>query len=371
MLSSQPADIPASPGPAVSDRQSRLWQASSRVALNGLFVIALLYSVYFAAQVLIPITVAVLLSVLLAPAVERLEALRVPRGLAAALIVTAALALIVGAILQLAAPAQDWVARMPASFNRVEERLKLIKKPIQDIQKATEQIENATEFDQRPAKRQVVELRRPSFAGELLSGTQRAFTAIGMVIILLYFLLAGGDMFLRKLIAVMPTDENKLRIIDIAQSVRKDISFYLLTLTLINIGYGGLVGGTAWYLGVESPLLWGALTFVLSFAPYVGPVVIVIILAMATLISLNALGPALALIAIYLVVLLTVQNVVSPHIWGKRLSLNPVAIFISIIFWGWMWGVAGALLAVPLLASFKIVAERVRTLRPMAEFLSP
>jgi predicted PurR-regulated permease PerM len=285
--------------------------------------------------------------------------------------VIAALTLIVAAIVQLAAPAQDWVARMPASFNRIEERLKLLKKPIQDIQKATEQIENATEFEQRPSRRQVVELRRPSFAGELLSGTQRAFTAVGIVIILLYFLLAAGDLFLRKLIALMPTDENKMRITDIAESVRKDISFYLLTLTLINVGYGALVGGMAWYLGVESPLLWGALTFVLSFAPYVGPVAIVIILTMATLISLNALGPALVLIGIYLGVLITVQNVVSPHIWGKRLSLNPVAIFLAIIFWGWLWGMPGALLAVPLLASFKIVAERVGALRPLAEFLSP
>ncbi len=150
---------------------------------EGLFVIALFYTVYFAAPVLIPITIAVLLSILLAPAVERLEALHVPRGLAAALIVTAALGLIVSAVVQLAGPAQDWVARAPSSFGRIEERLKLIKKPIQDIQKATEQIENVTELSQKPQRRQVVELRRPSFAGELLSGTQRAFTAIGIVII--------------------------------------------------------------------------------------------------------------------------------------------------------------------------------------------
>jgi predicted PurR-regulated permease PerM len=310
--------------------------------------------------------------VLLSPAVERLESIGLPRGLASALIVVAALALIVGAVIQLAGPAQEWVARVPASFGRIEERLKLIKKPIQELQKATEQIENATEFDQKPQqRRQIVELRRPSFAGELLSGTQRAFTAVGIVIILLYFLLATGDLFLRKLIAIMPTDENKSRVVDIARSVKKDISFYLLTLTLTNLGYGVLVGGIAWYLGVESPLLWGALTFFLSFAPYVGPVVIAIILTMAALISLNAWGPALALVGSYLGVLITVQNVVSPQIWGRRLALNPVAIFIAIVFWGWMWGMAGALLAVPLLASFKIVAGRVSTLRPAAEFLSP
>jgi predicted PurR-regulated permease PerM len=371
MLSSQPAEMTGAPPPATAERPPRGWWSSTRLALNGLFLIALFHTIYFAAPVLIPITIAVLLSILLAPAVEKLEMLYLPRAVAAAVIVIAALALIVTAIVQLAGPAQEWVTRVPAGFGRVEERLRLIKKPIQDIQKATEQIENVTELDQRPQRRQVVELRRPSFAGELLSGTQRAFTAIGIVILLLFFLLSTGDLFLRKLIAIMPTDENKLRIVDIAQSVKKDISFYLLSLTITNIGYGALVAGTTWYLGVESPLLWGALTVILSFAPYVGPVVIIIILAMATLISLNALGPALVLIAIYLGVLIAVQNVISPHIWGRRLSLNPVAIFIAIIFWGWMWGMAGALLAVPLLASFKIVADRVRALRPAAEFLSP
>jgi predicted PurR-regulated permease PerM len=373
-MRAQPVDsvTPTKPAAAAGERSSRILQASPRVAINGLFIIALFYTFYLAAPVLIPITIAVLLSILLAPAVERLEHLMIPRGIGAAIIVAAALALIVGAVITLAGPAQEWVVRLPASFSKIEERLKLIKKPIQEIQKATEQLENAAELSpQRPQRRQVVELRRPSFAGELLSGTQRAVTSVGIVIILLYFLLATGDLFLRKLIAIMPTDENKMRTVDIARSVKKDISFYLLSLTITNIGYGVLVTAVAWYLGVESALLWGALTAILSFAPYVGPVVILSILTAVSLISIDALGTALILPATYLVVLLTVQNVISPHVWGKRLALNPVAIFIAIILWGWMWGMAGALLAVPLLASFKIVAERVSTLRPAAEFLSP
>lgn len=375
MRNAIPADEPATPMPATavihSVRASQNWPRNLAIAASGLFVIALFYTVYFAAPVLIPITIAVLLSVLLAPAVERLEYIGLPRGLAAAIIVVAALGGIIVAVMQLAGPAQDWVQRAPAGFSRVEERLKLIKKPVQDLQKAAEQIENATEFEQRPARRQIVELRRPSFAGELLSGTQRAITQVGMVIILLFFLLSTGDLFLRKLIAIMPTDENKSRVVDIAQSVKKDISFYLLTLTLINAGYGLLVGCLAWYLGVDSPALWGALTALLSFAPYVGPVVIAVLLAMAAIMSLNVLAPALILVGVYLTVLIIVQNVISPQIWGRRLALNPVAIFIAIIFWGWMWGMAGALLAVPLLASFKIVAERVGALRPAAEFLGP
>jgi predicted PurR-regulated permease PerM len=342
-----------------------------RWATIGLFVIALFYTFYFAAPVLIPITVAILLSMLLSPAVELLERFRLPRAFASAIIVAGALGLIIGAVVTLAGPAQEWVTRLPASFDKLEQRLKLIKKPIAEIQRATEQIENVTELSQKPQRRQIVELRRPSFAGELLSSTQRAATSVGIVIILLFFLLATGDLFLRKLVGLMPSDENKARTVDIAHSVKKDISFYLQSLTVTNIGYGALVTCAGWALGLENALLWGAVTAILSFAPYVGPVVILVLLTMASLATLSSLSAALALPAIYLCVLLLVQNLVSPYIWGRRLSLNPVAIFISIILWGWMWGMAGALLAVPLLASFKIVADRVSALHPAAEFLSP
>src|SRR5688572_20984027 len=156
MRSSHTAEdiAPALPSALPPQQQgaTRDWQAL-RFALNGLFVIALFYTIYFAAQVLIPITIAVLLSILLAPAVEKLELLRLPRAIASAVIVIAALALIIMSVMQLAAPAQDWVARVPAGFSRIEERLKLIKKPIQELQKATEQIENAAEFEQRPQRR--------------------------------------------------------------------------------------------------------------------------------------------------------------------------------------------------------------------------
>lgn len=364
-------DLMPSSGDDVRPKPSAVALAP-RWATIGLFIIALFYTFYFAAPVLIPITIAILLSVLLSPAVEWLERLRLPRAVASAIIVVGALGLIVTAVVTLAAPAQDWVVRLPASFDKLEQRLKLIKKPIEEIQRATEQIENVTELSQKPPqRRQIVELRRPSFAGELLSGTQRAMTAVGIVIILLFFLLATGDLFLRKLVALMPSDENKARTVDIAHSVKKDISFYLQSLTMTNLGYGVLVTCAGWALGLENALLWGAVTAILSFAPYVGPVVILILLSMASLASQASLSVALALPAIYLCVLLTVQNLVSPYIWGRRLSLNPVAIFIAIIIWGWMWGMAGALLAVPLLASFKIVADRVSALRPAAEFLSP
>lgn len=345
--------------------------AAMRISVTGLFVIAIFYTLYFAAPILIPITIAILLSMLLSPAVDWLERLALPRAVGSALIVAAALGLIAGSIVTLAGPAQEWLTRLPASFAKMEERLKLIKKPIAEIEKATEQIETVTDLSQKPVRRQVVELRRPSFAGELLSGTQRIATSIGMVLILLYFLLATGDLFGRKLVAIMPTDENRARTVDIVRSVKRDISFYLLSLTITNIGYGLLVTVAAAALGVENALLWGAATLIFSFAPYIGPVVIITLLTMASMISLPSLTAALALPAIYLTVLLTVQNLISPFIWGRRLALNPVAIFISIILWGWMWGMAGALLAVPLLASFKIVAERVGALRPAAELLGP
>ena len=342
-----------------------------RWATTGLFVIALFYTFDFAAPVLVPITIAILLSVLLSPAVEWLERFRLPRAVASAIIVAGALALIIGAVVTLAGPAG--LGHAPAG------ELREAGAAHQAHQKADRRHPKGDGAD-RERRRAVAKAaaapsnRRTapaSFAGELLSSTQRAATSVGIVIILLFFLLAQGDLFLRKLVGLMPSDENKARAVDIVHSVKKDISFYLQSLTVTNIGYGALVTCVGWALGLENALLWGSMTAILSFAPYVGPVVILIVLSMASLASVNSLTAALALPAIYLSVLLLVQNLISPYIWGRRLSLNPVAIFISIILWGWMWGMAGALLAVPLLASFKIVADRIGALHPAAELLSP
>jgi predicted PurR-regulated permease PerM len=188
---------------------------------------------------------------------------------------------------------------------------------------------------------------------------------------LLYLFLVSGDTFLRKLVLVTPSLKDKKRAVEIVRNIETDISFYLVLITAINIAIGFIVMATTTVMGIPDPFLWGTLAAVLSFAPYVGEFAIVILLSLAGILTFDSLVQALVAPAIYFVVMTICWQVVVPLVVGRRMTLSPLAVFIMIIVLGWMWGVIGALVAVPVLASLKIICERVAPLRPIAEFLSP
>jgi predicted PurR-regulated permease PerM len=328
------------------------------------------YTIYFAAPVLIPITVAFLLSILLSPFVDRLERIKIPRVIGAVFVMIFVFGAVVAMLATLAQPAQEWVTKLPESWKKVDEKLRIIKKPIQDFQMATEQLESAAEISPK-TQRQRVEIRRPGILEDIFSGTQRVIASFGVIFILTISLLASGDLVLRKLVTVVPTMEDKKRAVEIMRSIQKDIAYYLSAISLLNLSLGAGVAFFAYILGIPNALLWGAIVAVLAFAPYVGSVTIVIILTLVGLVEYATFAEALILPLIFLAMSTFVQAIMVPHILGRRLLLSPVAIFLTIILWGWMWGIAGALLAVPLLASFKIICERFKALRPVSEFLTP
>ena len=217
---------------------------------------------------------------------------------------------------------------------------------------------------------QEVRVVRPALTVTLLLGSPQVIGAGFSVAILLFFLLASGDVFLRKLVTVIPTFRDKKRAVDITRQIEADISFYLLSFTSVNVGLGIAMAIATGLLGMPNPLLWGAVVAILNFVPYVGAVTSMIILGLVGVQSFDSLGLALAAPVILLVLVGLTAEVVTPMVLGRGLLLNPVAIFIAIMLWGWLWGLAGVLLAVPMLASFKIICERVEPLNGVAEFLT-
>jgi len=218
---------------------------------------------------------------------------------------------------------------------------------------------------------QKVEVTPPGLAGLLSTGIGHVASTIGAIIGLLYFFLVSGDTFLRKLVLVTPSLKDKKRAVQIVRNIEMDISFYLMMVAGINISIGIIVVATTAILGIPDPLLWGTLAAVLSFAPYVGEFAIVILLSLAGILTFDSLVHALVAPAIYFVVMTICWQGVVPFVVGRRMTLSPAAVFIMIIVLGWTWGVIGALVAVPVLASLKIICDRVGSLRPIAEFLSP
>jgi predicted PurR-regulated permease PerM len=345
--------------------------ASARLqsgAIVGIFALLVFYFLYFASPILIPIITALLLSMLLAPFVGLLERVRVPRTLGAFIVVVAAVGALFGIAASLRGPAQSWLSE-PQRFSHLEEKLRPITASFEIFQYTTEQLEKATAPRDRPSI-QKVELTGSGLSGLLSTGIGHVASTIAAVIGLLYLFLVSGDTFLRKLVLVTPSLKDKKRAVEIVRNIEVDISFYLLMVASINIAIGFIVTATTGVLGISDPFLWGTLTAVLSFAPYVGEFAIVILLSLAGILTFDNLVQAFVAPAVYFVLMTICWQGVVPFVVGRRMTLSPVAVFITIIVLGWMWGVIGALVAVPVLASLKIICERIGPLHPVAEFLS-
>ena len=347
-------------------------RASARLqsgAIVGIFALLVFYFLYFASPILIPIIAAVLLSMLLAPFVGLLERVRVPRTLGSLILVVAAIGALFGIAVRLRGPAQSWLSE-PQRFSRLEEKLRPITASFETLQYAVEQLEKATAPRGGPSVLKV-ELNGSGLSGLLSTGIGHVASTIAAVIGLLYLFLVSGDTFLRKLVLVTPSLKDKKRAVEIVRNIETDISFYLLMVASINIAIGFIVTATTGVLGISDPFLWGTLAAVLSFAPYVGEFAIVILLSLASILTFDNLAQAFVAPAVYFVLMTICWQGVVPFVVGRRMTLSPVAVFIAIIVLGWMWGVIGALVAVPVLASLKISCERIGRLHPVAEFLRP
>jgi predicted PurR-regulated permease PerM len=337
------------------------------IAITGLFVLAVLYTLYFARAFLLPIVLAVLLDFLLSPIIRTLKRLRIPEPLGAALVLLTLLGAVGAGAYSLAEPARAWVAKAPESVAKVQSRLRDLRRPVEQVTRTAEQVEAATEVSKGGA--QEVVLRGPRLSERLFGTTQSLLTGALETVILLYFLLAAGDLFLQKLIKVLPQLKDKKKAVAIARETEASISTYLLTLAVVNVGLGLAVTLVMLLLKVPNALLWGSLAALAEFIPYVGATVMLGLLTMAGLVTFPTVGHALLVPAGYLAVNVMQANFISPMVLGHRLTLNPVAILVGLVFWWWIWGVGGAFIAVPLLATFKIFCDHIESLAPIGEFL--
>ena len=338
------------------------------LSITGLFVLAAFYTLYFAREFFLPVILAVLLDFLLSPLIRGLKRARIPEPLGAAIVILALLGTAGVAVYGLIDPAKEWAAKLPASMREAEDRLRALRTPVEQVSKTAEQVEQATKVNDE-AKTPEVVVRGPSLTERLFGTTQTLVAGFVEVIILLYFLLAAGDLFLQKLIKVLPQFRDKKKAVSIARETEASISTYLVTVTLVNLTLGLAVAGVMYLLGMPNPLLWGALAALVEFVPYLGATALVAVLSLAGLVTFEQIGHALLVPAAYLGVNILQSQFISPLILGRRLTLNPVAIFVGLVFWWWIWGVPGAFIAVPLLATFKIFCDHIEALAPIGEFL--
>ena len=340
------------------------------VALTGLFVMATFYTLYFARSFLLPLVLALLFSFLLAPIVRRFDRFGVPTAISAAVVMVLLVAVVGYVGYRLTTPAAAWLATAPESLRRVEYKLRAFRKPVEQVTKAAEQVGNmaTVEGDDKP---QPVAVQTETWTGTLFTQTQGLAAGALVMLILLYFLLASGDLFLRKLVRILPTLEDKKVAVDIARQIEDQISTYLLSVALINAGLGVTVTIAMYLIGMPNPVLWGVMVGLFNFVPYVGPLTSLVVLTLVGVMTFDSLAWGLVPPGIYFCIDTVESNLITPALLGRRLSLNPVVIFVGVTFWAWLWGIGGALLAVPMLATFKILCDEIEPLAPIGEFLGP
>jgi predicted PurR-regulated permease PerM len=271
---------------------------------------------------------------------------------------------------QLSGPAYDWMMRAPQSLRKVEGRLREIKRPVQTIGKATEQVEKMAQVSTSGGPQApTVAVNSPSLGARLLGRATDLGVSAAITIVLLFFLLASGDLFLRKLISVLPKLADKRKAVDIARQVESEVSAYLATVAMINAGLGLAAWIAMALIGVPNPLLWGVMVMLVNFIPYLGPFCCYVVFGVLGFLTFPDFAHALLPIGAFLVLNVLEAYVVSPMVLGRRLLLNPVVIFLSLTFWSWLWGIPGAILAIPITVVGKIFCDHIAPLAPLGEFL--
>lgn len=340
------------------------------VAATGLLVVALLAVLKVAKAIALPIMVAVLLNFVLSPAVRFLEKrLRLPTAAAAGLILFSVLGAAGFGLYQLTGPALTWVEKAPDTIRRAEWKLRGLKRQVDEVSQAAKEVESLARVGGEEGEEQRVQVENGEERTSFFTQTRQLLAGGAVAFFLLFFLLGAGDRFLRTLAHVLPRFEHRRRAVTIARRTEEEVSRYLSTFAMINLGLGAAVAAAMWLLGMPNPILWGALAGLLNFIPYIGPLVGIMATGIVAITTFDATGRALLVPLAYFVLNAMEGNLVTPLVMGRRMTLNPVAIFLSVIFWGWLWGIPGALLAVPLLAVFKIMADNIPPLQPVGAFL--
>jgi predicted PurR-regulated permease PerM len=343
---------------------------------KGLFVIALLVLLKAAEPLLVPVAIAILLTFVLMTPMRRLRRAGLPQALAAAVLVGALLGCtgLLGAML--AGPAAQWWERAPSTVSQLVAQIDRLRAAIPLIAPPPMPGRSGPRAAQQPQQPAPADPLRDRLTSEGLSLTRVLLAhllsfalATAATVILLFFLLASEQWLLSRAVEALPNRRSRVRVVGGVRAAQREIGRFLGAMAIINVGVGIATTGAMTYIGMPNPALWGTLCAALNFIPYIGPLVAASLLLLAGITSFGAaemmLAPAAAFIAIHAIE----SNLIAPWFVGRRLRLSTLSVFLSVLFWGWMWGIAGAVVAVPVLVGLRAICERNRRWQIVCVFL--
>ncbi|SER71091.1 Predicted PurR-regulated permease PerM [Tranquillimonas rosea] len=342
--------------------------------LWGIFLLAAFTAIYFSRNMLLPLVLAILIALTLSPAVRALRRLGVPRMISAVALVAS---IVVGSLALgwgMSGPLTTMMEEAPTIGTRLERRLAGVSDSFQQMKEATEEVQKITDGQNEPApgapEPQQVELRESDLLSTAMASVAQAGSAAAIALVVSLFLLAGWDSMQLRIVNALDTFHDKRRAISIVRDIERQISRYLGAITLINAALGLCIGLAMHLLGMPSAWLWGVGAFLLNYLPYLGAVIGIAASAAVALLTFSTVGEAALVPMAYLGLTALEGQFITPMLVGRRLEMNALAVFITVLFWGWLWGIPGALMAVPFLVCLKVVCDHIEGLRVLGSFLS-
>ena len=337
-----------------------------RRSLALLSTVALFTTLYFARDLFLPITASVLIALTLSPVVRTFGRFGLPAPLSAFILISGTGFILVAAAYLLSGPVSDLFDQAPQMAAELRRKLAGVLEAMRLMQEASKNVEELSGNGTTTPK---VSIEQPGMLVFAAGTTASVLSMSAVSLVLAFFLLASGDLFYVKLVESVPTFSDKRRAVGIMRAIERQMSHYLLTVTVINGVLGLCLGFAMYWMGMPNPLLWGVLGFVLNFVPFLGAMAGAVAVAAVGLLTFDNTLSGLLPAAVYMSITTIEGQFITPCILGRRLELNTVAVLLALILWSWLWSVPGALMAVPLLVLTKVIADNTKGLQTLGSFL--
>lgn len=338
-------------------------QRSQRV----LVIIALLGSAYFARDLILPIVLGFLLALTLSPVSRTMRRIGIPDAISATILVSATGLLILTIILGTAGTIAMWGDELPKMAADIRDKISVMTEAVEDMREATKEVEK---FSESQGGTQEVVVKQPSLIDSAFNTITQIGATLAVTLVLAALLLSSGDFFYRKLVQAFPTLTGKKKALATVYNIERRVSRYLLTITVINACLGASLWVYLTALGMPKAYIWGIAAALLNFLPYIGGLIGTVLVGAFAIVQFDSLGYAMLAPLGYQILTASEGQFITPYLVGRRLSMNTVAVFLTVVIWGWLWGIPGALVAVPFLVVFKVICENFDALHMVGMFLS-
>lgn len=318
------------------------WTRITQFATVGIFVLLLGAVLLYTRALLLPIFAAAIIATTLSPLVNSAERAGLPASLTALLLVCFIFATTAFGITLLADPIGEWIARAPEIGAMLKQKLYILDRPLG----ALRELQNT--IMPRDVNAVTVNTGMTELVAPVIGFLTPAASQILLFFITLIFFLIGHTQLRSTLVSLMPSRDAKLRMLRIDNDIRQNLTGYVAVLTVINIALGAVTAALTWAIGFPTPIILGLLTAILNYIPYIGPGIMAFVLFAVGLVSFPTLTHALIAPAAFVAITTIEGHIVTPTILGRRLTLSPLMVVLNLAFWTWLWGPAGAFLAVPL-----------------------